>query len=66
MYGCGRWSEVSILPGALRALKHLKSNGIRMALATSTYQRNLVKKMVGREHLKEFFEVVVCGDEVGS
>lgn len=36
-----------------------------MALATNTYQRNVVKKMTGREHLKDYFDAIVCGDEVG-
>jgi HAD superfamily hydrolase (TIGR01509 family) len=49
-------------PGALEALRLVRSSGLRTALVTST-QRPLVElalESIGRE----FFDVTVCGDEV--
>ena len=44
-------------------LQKLKENNIKLALVTST-NRSITEKFLNRNKWKEFFSVVVCGDDV--
>jgi riboflavin kinase / FMN hydrolase len=58
-----RWHHASLLPGAARLVRHLKANGVRMALATSTSYATMSRKLLNKRELLEAFDVIVCGDD---
>lgn len=59
-----RWHEAGILPGALRLVRHLRSSGIPLALATSTSRPTLARKLSSKAELREAFDIISCGDDV--
>lgn len=55
--------EVKEKPGCTCFLKHLKSRGIKMGIATSN-NRKLVDAVLNSLNMKDFFEVITTSDEV--
>uniref|UniRef100_A0A0D6R5V9 riboflavin kinase n=1 Tax=Araucaria cunninghamii TaxID=56994 RepID=A0A0D6R5V9_ARACU len=58
------WSKVKPLPGAVRLINHLKSHGVKMALASNSPRKNIEAKLSYQHGWKESFSVVIAGDEV--
>lgn len=58
------WSQAKPLPGADRLIKHLKSHGVQMALASNSPRKNIEAKLSYQHGWKESFSVVIAGDEV--
>ncbi|WOL14222.1 bifunctional riboflavin kinase/FMN phosphatase-like [Canna indica] len=56
--------NIKALPGASRLIKHLKNNGVPMALASNSPKSNIEAKISFHEGWKESFSVIVGGDEV--
>lgn len=56
--------ELATRPGALRLLQMLQDAGIPLALVTTT-ERRLVELALDRIG-RDFFDVTICGDEVGQ
>jgi riboflavin kinase / FMN hydrolase len=59
-----RWTDVSVLPGAARLLRHLARCKVPLAVATSTPRKSFDTKMSGHGELRDLFSVVICGDEI--
>ncbi|XP_078173589.1 bifunctional riboflavin kinase/FMN phosphatase-like isoform X1 [Carex rostrata] len=59
-----QWCNIRPLPGANRLIKHLRSNGVPMALASNSPKSNIETKISCRDGWKESFSVIVGGDEV--
>lgn len=49
--------------GARRLLESLRDEGLRLGLATSTHREMALRKLESGE-IRDFFDVIVCGDEV--
>jgi HAD superfamily hydrolase (TIGR01509 family) len=58
-----RASKMELLPGVERVVRDLHSHGIRLAVTTSA-MGDVVDEILRRVHLREFFEVIVDGDDV--
>jgi len=57
------WPTVTLLPGALKLVHHLKKHNVPIAVATSSSRRNYDLKTAHLQPLFECFEgKVVCGD----
>lgn len=58
-------TEPSVLrkKGLIELIKYAKENGIRIVVASSTYRKELLKILEYVEVL-EYFDFIVCGDEV--
>lgn len=54
---------VPLKKGVKELLEFLKSYGVKMAVATSS-SRSRAVAMLGKSDILDFFEVIVCGDEV--
>ncbi|KAI4312840.1 hypothetical protein MLD38_037630 [Melastoma candidum] len=63
MFG-DQWSKIKALPGANRLIKHLRGNGVPMALALNSPQESIELKISFHERWKEPFAVITGGDEV--
>lgn len=59
-----RWCNVKALPGADRVIKHFRSHGIPMALASNSPRTNMESKISYHQGWKESFSVIIGGDEV--
>lgn len=59
-----RWSTIRPLPGAARILQHLHAHNIPMALASNTRKVNMIEKLSHQPGWKDFFKIVIAGDEV--
>ncbi|KAL9329281.1 hypothetical protein ACSQ67_004284 [Phaseolus vulgaris] len=59
-----RWCNIKALPGANRLIKHLKSHGVPMALASNSPRQNVEAKISYHDGLKNSFSVIIGGDEV--
>lgn len=59
-----RWCNVKALPGANRLIKHLKSHGVPMALASNSARSSVDTKLSSHQGWKESFSVIIGGDEV--
>ncbi|KAK3131427.1 hypothetical protein QOZ80_6AG0506320 [Eleusine coracana subsp. coracana] len=59
-----QWCNIKPLPGANRLIKHLRSNGVPMALASNSPRSNIEAKISCHEGWKESFSAIVGGDEV--
>ena len=59
-----RWSEVALLPGALRLLQQCRSSSVKLALVTSTPRQTLLLKTAGHPTLLSIFDAIVTGDDV--
>lgn len=53
-----------IFPGIHETVAHLKKNGIKNAIATSSPKRLLDVKRQGKDHFFDLFDAIVCGDDV--
>lgn len=54
---------IKIKPGVIRLLEHLKNNGNKIALCTSTFEDDVLKWLKMTD-LYKFFDVIVTGDEI--
>ncbi|GJN01121.1 hypothetical protein PR202_ga18360 [Eleusine coracana subsp. coracana] len=63
-YSTEEWCNIKPLPGANRLIKHLRSNGVPMALASNSPRSNIEAKISCHEGWKESFSAIVGGDEV--
>ncbi|XP_027339810.1 bifunctional riboflavin kinase/FMN phosphatase-like [Abrus precatorius] len=61
-----RWAEAKALPGANRLIKHLKKNGVPMALASNSLREYIDAKICYHKGWKESFPVIVGSDQVKS
>lgn len=55
----------ALLPGAELFLKDLRSLNLQIALVTSKYRAE-VEELLSRTGLNEYFDMIVCGDDVES
>lgn len=58
--------SVEILPGVEAIVRHLKSIGVRCAIATSSPRDLLIAKQHGKDEFFSLFDAVVCGDDVNN
>ena len=56
-------TEVDVMPGAVELLDYLKARNFSLAVATTT-PRNLTMERLKQTGLIDYFQVIVCGDEV--
>lgn len=56
--------SVEILPGVEQTVRHLKSLGVRCAIATSSPRDLLESKKYGKDDFFALFDALVCGDDV--
>lgn len=56
--------SVKLLPGVDHTVRHLKSHGVRCAIATSSPRDLLEAKKYGKQDFFNLFDAVVCGDDV--
>ena len=56
-------TEVDVMPGAFELLDYLKARNFSLAVATTT-PRNLNMERLKQTGLIDYFQVIVCGDEV--
>lgn len=56
-------TEVNVMPGAVELLDYLKARNFSLAVATTT-PRNLTMERLKQTGLIDYFQVIVCGDEV--
>ncbi|XP_010277964.1 PREDICTED: bifunctional riboflavin kinase/FMN phosphatase isoform X2 [Nelumbo nucifera] len=59
-----QWCKIKPLPGANRIIKHLKVNGVVMALASNSPRESIELKISHQPGWKESFSAIVSGDEV--
>ncbi|KAJ3690054.1 hypothetical protein LUZ61_019218 [Rhynchospora tenuis] len=59
-----QWCNIRPLPGANRLIKHLRRNGVPMALASNSPKSNIEAKISCHNGWKESFLAIVGGDEV--
>ncbi|KAJ4777540.1 riboflavin kinase/FMN hydrolase [Rhynchospora pubera] len=59
-----QWCNIRPLAGANRLIKHLRSNGVPMALASNSPKSNIEAKISCHNGWKESFSAIVGGDEV--
>ena len=58
-----RSSKLALLPGVERVVRELHARGIRLAI-TSSAMGDMIDEILRRFGLREFFEVIVDGDDV--
>lgn len=56
-------TEVDVMPGAFELLDYLKARNFSLAVATTT-PRSLTMERLKQTGLIDYFQVIVCGDEV--
>ncbi|KAK7324682.1 hypothetical protein VNO77_28436 [Canavalia gladiata] len=61
-----RWAVAKALPGANRLIKHLRKNGVPMALASNSSQEYIIEKISHHKGWKESFSVILASDQVKS
>ncbi|KAL5772543.1 hypothetical protein ACOSQ2_012467 [Xanthoceras sorbifolium] len=59
-----QWCNIKALPGANRLIKHLRSHGVPMALASNSFRSSIESKISSHQGWKESFSVIIGGDEV--
>ncbi|RZC03627.1 bifunctional riboflavin kinase/FMN phosphatase isoform X1 [Glycine max] len=59
-----QWCNIKALPGANRLVKHLKSHGVPMALASNSPRESIEAKISYHDGWKNSFSVIIGGDEV--
>ncbi|KAE9613508.1 hypothetical protein Lal_00015996 [Lupinus albus] len=59
-----QWCNIKALPGANRLIKHLKSHGVPMALASNSPRESIEAKLSYHDGWKSSFSVIIGGDEV--
>ncbi|XP_038977361.1 bifunctional riboflavin kinase/FMN phosphatase-like [Phoenix dactylifera] len=59
-----KWCNIKALPGANRLIKHLRSKGVPMCLASNSSKSNIEAKISYHHGWKGSFTAVVGGDEV--
>ncbi|KAJ3020474.1 Pseudouridine-5'-phosphatase [Thoreauomyces humboldtii] len=58
-----KWPECEVLPGVERLIKHLKSNSIPIAVATSSTHPKFLLKTSRHRDLFALFDSITCGDD---
>ncbi|KAK7290850.1 hypothetical protein RIF29_05583 [Crotalaria pallida] len=61
-----RWANAKALPGANRLIKHLRKNGVPMALASNSCHDYIEAKISHHKGWKESFSVILGSDQVKS
>ncbi|PXF42060.1 Pseudouridine-5'-phosphatase [Gracilariopsis chorda] len=56
--------KVHFLPGVQRTVRHLRQQGVKQAIATSSPRDLLIAKQHGKQHFFHLFDALVCGDDV--
>lgn len=56
--------SVKLLPGVLQIVTHLKQNGIKCAIATSSPRDLLQAKQHAHAPFFQMFDAIICGDDV--
>lgn len=56
--------DCKIMPGVWEMVVHLKKNGIKSAIATSSPAHLLSVKRSGKDEFFTLFDAIVCGDDV--
>ncbi|KAJ8504824.1 hypothetical protein OPV22_005710 [Ensete ventricosum] len=59
-----QWCNIKALPGSNRLIKHLRSNGVPMALASNSSKSCIEAKISFHQGWNESFSVIIGGDEV--
>ncbi|KAI4296627.1 hypothetical protein L6164_036572 [Bauhinia variegata] len=59
-----QWHNIKALPGANRLIKHLRSHGVPMVLASNSPRENIETKISYHDGWKDSFSVIIGGDEV--
>lgn len=59
-----QWRNIKALPGAARLLKHFRSHGVPMALASNSPRESIEGKISYHHGWKESFSFIIGGDEV--
>ncbi|KAG0626295.1 hypothetical protein M758_2G117400 [Ceratodon purpureus] len=59
-----RWMHARALPGAIRLVQHLHNHNVPIAIASSSPQRNIQRKLSHQSGWTEYFLVIVAGDMV--
>lgn len=54
---------VAVKPGVRELLGYLKDNGVKVALASSTSSKSVLREIIGAG-LEKYFDEIVCGDMV--
>ena len=54
---------VAVKPGVRDLLAYLKENGVKVALASSTSSKSVLREIIGAG-LEKYFDEIVCGDMV--
>ncbi|AET41087.1 haloacid dehalogenase superfamily protein Ecym_7242 [Eremothecium cymbalariae DBVPG len=57
------WHKTAFLPGAAELVRHLKDNGIPIALCTSSGREKFDMKTAHLKHTFDLFDVIVTGDD---
>ncbi|XP_030931297.1 bifunctional riboflavin kinase/FMN phosphatase-like [Quercus lobata] len=60
------WCNIKAQPGANCLIKHFGGHGVPMALASNSPRVNIEGKIYFHQGWKEFFSVIIGGDEVAS
>ncbi|KAK1265793.1 hypothetical protein QJS04_geneDACA000096 [Acorus gramineus] len=58
------WRNIKGLPGATRLIRHLRSHGVPLALASNSPKKIIDSKISYHHGWKESFSVIIGGDEV--
>ncbi len=58
-----RYSDAQLMPGAERLTAHLQHQGVPMAIATSSHQRNFDLKTLHHQDWLKLFRLIVRGDD---
>lgn len=56
--------SVEILPGIFETVQHIRNQGVRCAIATSSPAHLLEAKKIGKDEFFSMFDAIVCGDDV--
>lgn len=58
-----RKNGVPVKKGLIDVLERLKKNGVLLAVATSS-KRSITEEYLMRSYIMDYFDIIVCGDEV--
>lgn len=51
----------NVMPGVVDFIKYLKNSGYQLAIASSSYQKDILR-MIKENHLEDIFDVIVSGE----
>lgn len=59
-----QWASIKALPGANRLINHLRAHNVPTGLASNSPRKGVESKISYHAGWKEFFSVIIAGDEV--